>query len=114
MNFNLLKMDIWEINRIWLTNSWQKIQWQAQDNAPYLTWKLAQSINIEPWLITKTTKSIIIWPQKVPYAVVREFINNKNPWKRFYMKRAFEKSDKIVEEEFTKAINIVAKKIKWA
>lgn len=45
------------------------------------------------------------------YAIIREFVNKKNPHRRFYMKRAFEKADIIAKKEFENAVKIVLKSI---
>ena len=106
-NIDLEKIDIWKVSQVWFYNSGQKIQRQAQANAPYQTGKLKQSIWVDPWIITKDTKSIRIWLRKVIYATIREFYNKKNPDRRFYMKRAFEKAEDIIKEEFNKALKII-------
>ena len=76
-------------------------------NAPYKTWNLASSIN----LVNKTY-SWIVWvsSKTAPYAKLREYVNKKNPHKRFYMKRALESSIKEIEDFFNK--NILAYIIK--
>jgi hypothetical protein len=111
-NFDLKKLDIDVVNMIWLKASSSDIRWQAQDNAPYQTWKLRQSIWTEPGIITPWTKSVKIWPRKVVYAIRREFENFKNPTKKFYMKRAYDTAEEVIKREFTKAVNLVIKKIK--
>jgi len=83
------------------------VHWKANKNAPYKTWNLASSIN----LVNKTY-SWIVWvsSQTAPYAKLREYVNKKNPHKKFYMKRALESSIKEIEDFFNK--NILAYIIK--
>lgn len=111
-NFDLSKLDVNVINQLGLTNSSREIRGQAMDNAPYQTWKLQQSIWIEPWVITPKTKQVKIWPRKIVYAVRREFENFKNPSRKFYMKRAYDTAQEVVKREFEKALLLIIKKIK--
>jgi len=105
-NFNLNKFDMNNLVEIGLHNSTRRVQSQARENAPYDTGKLKQSIAIE-----KSAYKARVGPRKLVYAVRREFENNKNPHRKFYMKRAYQDTPKIVQEEFQKAYNIVIKKI---
>lgn len=112
-NFNINNLNwnlVDEIVKIWLYNSSENAIETAREKAPYLTWKLKQSIWRDPALISKWVKKVIIWPRKVSYAVVREFINRKNPDKKFYMKRTYEDIPNMIEKEFWKAVDIVFKK----
>lgn len=111
VNFDLNKLQMGEVFQIGLHNSGQKIQKLAQGNAPYLTGKLSQSIGVNPGIITKNTKKINIGPRKVSYAMIREFVNFKNPSKKFYMRRAFDKADEIVKNAFENAVKMVSSKI---
>ena len=111
INFDLDKLKMGEVFKIGLYNSGQKIQKQAQWNAPYQSGKLSQSIGVDPGIITTNTKKINIWPRKVVYAVIREFINYKNPHKKFYMRRAFDKAEDIVRDAFEKAVKIIIGKL---
>ena len=111
VNFNIENLNIEKVNQIGLFNSANAVKTQAQENAPYQTWKLRQSINIDPLVIKKGQTKVRIWPRKVVYAIVREFVNKKNPHRRFYMKRAFEKADTIAKKEFENAVKIVLKSI---
>jgi hypothetical protein len=52
---------------------------------------LKKSIARDPQNITKTTKQVAIGPRDVVYAVRREFENYKNPDRKFYMKKTWEK-----------------------
>lgn len=106
-NVRLDKFNIWKINQIWLVNSSQRLVKQARENAPFETGTLKKSIWTEPGQITSTTKTVKIGPRKVVYAVRREFENKKNPGKKFYMKKTFEKAETVVKEEFEKAVSIV-------
>lgn len=47
-NFDISKLDMGELNQRGLINSSQVIKGMAQDNAPYDTGKLRQSIGIAP------------------------------------------------------------------
>lgn len=111
-NFDLNKLSpdlIWEITEIWLYNSSELAIKQAREFAPYKTWRLKAWIWREPAMIWKKTKKVMVWPRKIDYAITREFNNRKNPDKKFYMKKTWEKLDTIVENEFEKAVNIVLK-----
>ena len=113
LDFDFNKIDVGELNKIGLTNSSQKLQLIAADNAPYDTGKLSQSVSTEPrsGSITKNTKSVKIWPQKVVYAQRREYENKKNPAKKFYMKRTADVAPRIVKQEFDKALQIIIKSL---
>lgn len=111
VNLNFDNVDIDKINQIGLFNSANAIKTQAQENAPYQTGKLRQSINIDPTVIKKWQTKVRIWPRKVVYAIIREFVNKKNPHKRFYMKRAFASADVITKKEFENAVVIILRNI---
>lgn len=111
-NFDLNKLSpelVWEITEIGLYNSSELAIWEAREFAPYKTWRLKAWIWREPSIIWKKTKKVIVWPRKIDYAVLREFSNRKNPDKKFYMKKTWEKIPELVEKEFEKAVNIVLK-----
>lgn len=84
---------------------------QAQENAPYATGTLKKSIGVEPGNITTKSTETRIGPRKVVYAIRREFENRKNPDRKFYMKRAYQKAEEIVKEEFEKAVEMVVSKL---
>ena len=88
-------------------NSTQRIAKIARENAPIDTGTLKKSIGVEPGNISKTTTETRVGPRKVVYALRREFENKKNPHKKYYMKRAHESAEQIVQEEFTKAVEMV-------
>lgn len=111
VNFDIRKLDVWEINKIGLFNASEKLIKQAQELAPYETGTLKKSIARDPQNITKTTKQVAIGPRDVVYAVRREFENYKNPDRKFYMKKTWEKWDSIVKTEFEKAVAIVIKSL---
>lgn len=111
INFDLKKLDIGEINRIGLSNSTQALVKIAAANAPYETGTLKKSIGVEPATITKSTTQARVGPRKVVYAVRREFENKKNPSRKFYMKRTSEVAEKIVQDKFNEAVEIVKKSI---
>jgi len=77
------------------------VQWKAVRNAPYQTWNLRRSITTE---VKKDTW--LIWTN-VKYAKVREYVNKKNPSRKFYMKRALESSANQIKKIFTKNITNV-------
>lgn len=105
-NFDLSKFDTDRMIQIGLHNSITELQRIAAKNAPYQTWKLSQGIGIE-----EGNKTARVGPRKINYAVVREYINKKNPHKRFYMRKTHDVSGKVVENAFITAYNIVIKKI---
>ena len=81
------------------------VEWKAKMNAPVLSWDLKGSIN---WEVDDLYW--IVW-SNVKYAKIREYINNKNPKKRFYMKRALESSVWKIQKYFNKNItNFIIKK----
>lgn len=91
---------LWAIEKS-LVQSTELIRWKAVRNAPYLTWTLRRSIT------TKVTMDTwIIWTN-VKYAKVREYVNKKNPHKKFYMKRALDSSVDKVNQIFLKNISDV-------
>jgi len=53
VNFNIDNIDIDKVNQIGLFNSANAVKTQAQENAPYQTGKLRQSISVEPGTIKK-------------------------------------------------------------
>jgi len=110
VNLDLWEKKFGEFVKIWLFNSAQAIRAQAQENAPYDTGKLKQSIWIHPSSITTNTRVVAIGPRNVPYAEIREYINYKNPHKRLYMSRARESAKEIVDREFKEAFNIIYNK----
>jgi hypothetical protein len=109
-DFNLPKNLVWEITKIGLYNTSEEAIAQAREFAPYKTWKLKQSIGRMPANITTNTRKVVIWPRKVKYAILREYYNNKNPNRRFYMKRTYKKIPDIAKIEFNNALKIILKK----
>ena len=105
-NFDFSKIDVGLLNQIGLTNSGQALQRIAQNNAPYETWNLSQHIAVEP-RATKSTKQIRVWPRSVVYAIPREYVNYKNPSRKFYMRRTGDVAPGVVKEEFDKALQII-------
>lgn len=96
---NIPDYDLWGAIQKAIQQSVLIVQWKAVRNAPYQTWTLRRSITqeVQPdrW---------VVWTNVV-YAKVREFINKKNPSRRFYMKRAFETSINAINMYFNKAIS---------
>lgn len=114
-DFNFKDLDkkiVDEITEITLINSSQEAILRASEKAPYLTWTLRKSIGAEPSRITRNTKKIIVWPRKVDYADNREYINFKNPDRKFYMKRTFWEMKGFVNMELEQATQRVLKKYK--
>lgn len=105
-NFDLSELNIQRLTTIWLENSTRQIQSIARENAPYDTGKLKQGIAIE-----KKRDKARVWPRQIPYAVRREFENNKNPKRKFYMKRTYDVAGPIVEKAFNEAFKIVSNRI---
>lgn len=107
INVNLGELDIGRINQIGLVNSSKKLVKKAQELAPYETGTMKKGIGADPSNITTNTKETRVGPRGIVYAVRREFENKKNPSRKFYMKRTYEGAEKIVKEEFNKAVKIV-------
>ena len=89
--------------QLMLTDVANLIMNSAKQNAPYLTWTLRKSINtdfnkIQKWMA-------IVW-SPVKYARIREYVNNKNPDRRYYLRRWYEdnemKIQRIVKETLDK------------
>jgi hypothetical protein len=111
INIDLKKVDVGKINQIGLVNATQRLVAIARDNAPYETGTLKKSIGAEPGSITQNTKQARVGPRKVVYALRREYENKKNPNKKFYMERTAKVAEKIVQEEFQHAAEIVVRSI---
>lgn len=111
VNVDLKKLDIGKINQIGLVNATQRLVKIARENAPYETGTLKKSIGTQPGAITRNTKQARLGPRKVVYAVRREYENKKNPHKKFYMERTAKVAQKIVQEEFQHAAEIVASNV---
>lgn len=58
----------------------------AKENAPYLTWSLRKSLNMDYLTLSKW---FVVVGSPLAYASVREFVNKKNPTRTFYLQRAF-------------------------
>lgn len=117
-NFDLSDLSIDKMNQIWLHNSLRELQSIARENAPYVTGTLKKGILIEwkyewnnPNSIRLWQKKARVWPAQIPYAVRREFENNKNPQRKFYMKRTHDVAGPIVEKAFNEAFKIVSNRI---
>lgn len=111
INVDLKKLDFGKINQIGLVNATQALVRIARDNAPYETGTLKKSIGAEPKSITRNTRQARVGPRKVVYAVRREYENKKNPHKKFYMERTAKVAEKIVQEEFQHAAEIVVRSL---
>lgn len=69
-----------------LIDVWNEISNNAKENAPYLTWSLRKSLNMDYLTLTKW---YVVVGSPLAYASVREFVNKKNPTRTFYLQRAF-------------------------
>ena len=79
------------------------IQTNAKINAPYDTWTLRRSIwtdlsRIQKWIA-------VVWSDVV-YSRRREYENHLNPWRKFYLKRAYEENKDKILKEMINAIHI--------
>lgn len=95
-----MKLDLeWDINElihlndkvnavmnIILIDVWNEINNNAKENAPYLTWSLRKSLNMDYLTLSKW---FVVVGSPLAYASVREFVNKKNPTRTFYLERAF-------------------------
>ena len=84
-----------------LNQSLVLVEWKAKYNAPVLSWDLKGSINFQS--INFVNMYWVVWTN-VKYARIREYVNNKNPSKKFYMKRALKSSEKTIKKYFSKNI----------
>ena len=84
-----------------LNQSVELVRWKAVKNAPYQTWNLRRSLTTE---VKKD--EWIVWSNLI-YARVREYVNKKNPSRKFYMKRALESSVWQIKDYFNKNIQNV-------
>lgn len=90
----------------WLTQATLLIQNSAKDNAPYDKWNLRRSIGSD---YSRIKQGIVrVWSD-VKYANIREYINNKNPHRKFYFKRAVDDN----KDEITKIIENSFKNLFW-
>lgn len=92
---NITWLDLQDPIQKSLVQSTQIVRSDAIRNAPYQTGTLRRSITVD-------NKSIRQWigivGTNVVYARVREYINKKNPHKRFYMRRALkDNANKIID-----------------
>lgn len=80
-----------------LLQAWLIIRNAASVNAPYKTGTLRRSITtdtsqIKQWIV-------VVW-SPVVYAEPREYVNNLNPDKRFYFRRAYEENEDRIDSLF--------------
>jgi hypothetical protein len=109
-DFQLPKNIAWKVIQVWLYNTSETAIEQAREFAPYKTWRLKASIWRMPANVTENTRKIVVWPRKIKYAIIREYINYKNPDRRFYMKKTYKKIPDIAKIEFNTALKIILKK----
>ena len=70
-----------------LERVWQNVLLNnAKINAPYLSGDLSDSLTLN---FNKIQEGIIIVGSSLPYAKIREYVNNKHPWRLFYLWRAY-------------------------
>lgn len=84
----------------WLQWLWTKAKWFMIDKAPIHTWKLRKNIKTK---VDKLANTVEIWT-KVKYWRLREYVNNKNPHTRFYVKRTQDQMKPIVQEYYKKQV----------
>lgn len=107
---NISSDIVWDITKIGLFNTSEDAIKKAQEKAPYDTGTLKKSIWRFPANITTRTRKVNVWPREVVYAERREYENNKNPDRKFYMKRTGKEIPSIAKEEFEGAVKIVLKR----
>lgn len=78
------------------------IQNSAKQNAPYLTGTLRKSINTDFNKIQRGTA--IVW-SPVKYARVREYVNNKNPHTKYYLRRWYSENEMKIQKIVKDALN---------
>lgn len=78
------------------------IQNQAKINAPYQRGTLRRSITTDTSMI-RSWKVVIGSP--VVYATVREFVNFKNPSRKYYFSRAYQSSEARIRQIFIDNFN---------
>lgn len=72
--------------QVMLIDVWQFIMNRAKENAPYLSWDLKRSIAND---FNAISKWFAVVGSDLPYAMIREFVNNKNPQTKYYLERAY-------------------------
>lgn len=112
ININFQKIDFaWAIKKS-IKKSTLLVHRKAQKNAPVWDYRAVNKKNWwskQGWTLKRSiTFDIkkdmwVVWPT-VPYWRIREYINNKNPKTKFYMKRALESSGKEIEDIFFKEL----------
>lgn len=106
-NFDLNRLNVRQMIDIGLRNSVRELQAIARENAPIDTGKLKQGIGTE-----QTLNKARVGPRNIPYAFRREHENKKNPHKKFYMKKTYNRGGAVVKKNFETAYQIVSKKIR--
>lgn len=71
------------------------VQNNAKENAPYLTWTLRRSITHD-WSKVSRWYAIIWSP--VAYARKREYENNRNPDRKYYLKRWYTEHEREIKD----------------
>lgn len=102
-------LDMWEnvssAIQIMLMDVSNVIQNSAKINAPYQTGTLRKSINTD---FDKIQKWVAVVWSNVKYAKRREYENNKNPDRKYYLWRWYSenkwKIEKIIEDAFNKTM----------
>lgn len=78
------------------------VQNNAKINAPYLSWTLQKSISTD---FNKIQKWIAVVWSDVKYAKVREYVNNKNPQTKHYLKRWYTEHKTEIKEIIKEALD---------
>ena len=133
INFDLDKLQVREVKRIWFKNSGEKIKTQARKYAPKKRYVLQNSIGLFPRFPNGLENEVRVGSRNVKYARIQELGGIIRPrkakvlsWteggKRYfakqvrikpkkYFQKAFEDGKDIVPKEFAKAVDIVISKI---
>ena len=99
-NVSELSPDLTNVFRRAMTWATEFIRRKATLNAPYLSWTLRRSITTSIGMDWKTGYV----GSNQPYARRREFENNKNPDRKYYMRNARNDSGEEVEKIFIKEV----------
>lgn len=90
-----------------LERVWQNVLLNnAKKNAPFLSGDLHDSLTLN---FNKIEEGVIIVGSPLPYAWLREYVNNKHPWRLFYLWRAYSEHIPEIREII---VNSLAEKLK--
>lgn len=93
--------------QIILTDVSLEISNNAKENAPYLTWSLRRSISPDFNYIKRWFS--VVW-SPLNYAWLREYVNNRNPQTKYYLKRAFTEHEWEITKIILEDLNLNIKK----